>query len=75
MGPAALVALGALLALAPRAALAAAAAPVPALWPLPRSVQLSPRLLQLAPGTFSIDHGANSTAGPSCALLQEAFRR
>ncbi|XP_012372877.1 beta-hexosaminidase subunit beta, partial [Octodon degus] len=44
-------------------------------WPLPRAVQLSPRLLQLAPESFSIGHGAGSTAGPACALLQEAFRR
>ncbi|XP_049721689.1 beta-hexosaminidase subunit beta [Elephas maximus indicus] len=57
-------------------ALAAARAPESlALWPLPLSVEVSPRQLLLAPNNFSISHGPNSTAGPSCAILQEAFRR
>ncbi|XP_062942421.1 beta-hexosaminidase subunit beta [Cynocephalus volans] len=60
-----------LLALAPRVA----AGPEPALWPLPLSVETSPKLLRLAPTDFSIGHGPSSSAGPSCALLQEAFRR
>ncbi|XP_046283006.1 LOW QUALITY PROTEIN: beta-hexosaminidase subunit beta [Marmota monax] len=49
--------------------------PGPALWPLPLSVQDFKRQLHLAPKEFSIGHGPNSTAGPSCSLLQEAFRR
>ncbi|MBZ3869585.1 Beta-hexosaminidase subunit beta [Sciurus carolinensis] len=47
----------------------------PVLWPLPLSVQMSSRQLHLAPEDFFIGHGSNSTAGPSCSLLQEAFRR
>ncbi|XP_029399755.1 beta-hexosaminidase subunit beta isoform X2 [Mus pahari] len=46
----------------------------PALWPFPRSVQMFPRLLYISED-FNIDHSPNSTAGPSCSLLQEAFRR
>ncbi|KAM5264377.1 beta-hexosaminidase subunit beta [Ctenodactylus gundi] len=57
------------------AALASPAQPEPALWPMPLSVQLSPRLLHLGRDSFSIRHGPNSTAGPSCSPLQEAFRR
>uniref|UniRef100_A0A8D2AWJ1 Beta-hexosaminidase subunit beta n=1 Tax=Sciurus vulgaris TaxID=55149 RepID=A0A8D2AWJ1_SCIVU len=47
----------------------------PVLWPLPLSVQMSSRQLHLAPEDFFISHGSNSTAGPSCSLLQEAFRK
>lgn len=47
----------------------------PPLWPLPVSVQVSLSALHLDPGNFYIRHGPNSTAGPSCSLLQEAFRR
>ncbi|XP_051028556.1 beta-hexosaminidase subunit beta [Acomys russatus] len=47
----------------------------PALWPLPRSVEMFPRLLYIATENFNIVHHPNSTAGPSCSLLQEAFRR
>ncbi|OBS76984.1 hypothetical protein A6R68_16558 [Neotoma lepida] len=47
----------------------------PALWPLPSSVQMFPQLLNIAPDKFLIVHGPNSTADPSCSLLQEAFRR
>lgn len=47
----------------------------PALWPFPRSVQMFPRLLYISAENFQIVHGPNSTAGPSCSLLQEAFRR
>ncbi|XP_004447148.2 beta-hexosaminidase subunit beta [Dasypus novemcinctus] len=61
-----------LLLLAARAASASAA---PALWPLPLSVEMLPRQLSLASGGFSITHGPESTAGPSCSLLEEAFRR
>ncbi|KAL6030553.1 hypothetical protein STEG23_007352 [Scotinomys teguina] len=47
----------------------------PALWPFPLSVQMSQQLLNIAPAKFLIVHGPNSTANPSCSLLQEAFRR
>ncbi|XP_048224008.1 beta-hexosaminidase subunit beta [Perognathus longimembris pacificus] len=53
----------------------AAGDPGPALWPRPLSVSSSPRSLRLSPENFYIRHGLNSTAGPSCSLLQEAFRR
>ncbi|KAF0882439.1 HEXB hexosaminidase, partial [Crocuta crocuta] len=58
-------------ALAPRAS----AVPEPALWPMPLSVKTSPRLLQLSRDNFSIANDPSSTAGPTCSLLQEAFRR
>ncbi|EGW15016.1 Beta-hexosaminidase subunit beta [Cricetulus griseus] len=61
----------ALLALAAQAS----AQQTPALWPWPRSVKVSPELLNIAPENFLISHGPNSTADPSCSLLQEAFRR
>ncbi|XP_004608613.2 beta-hexosaminidase subunit beta-like [Sorex araneus] len=51
------------------------AAPNPGLWPLPLSVEISPRLLYLSPQQFSIDHDPSSKIGRSCDLLQEAFRR
>ncbi|XP_040478122.1 beta-hexosaminidase subunit beta [Ursus maritimus] len=51
------------------------AAPGPTLWPMPLSVKTSPRLLVLSRENFSIYHDPSSTAGPSCSLLQEAFRR
>uniref|UniRef100_A0A671EXE8 Beta-hexosaminidase n=1 Tax=Rhinolophus ferrumequinum TaxID=59479 RepID=A0A671EXE8_RHIFE len=47
----------------------------PALWPMPLSVQMSPRLLRLSPDNFYFSHDPSSKAGPSCSLLQEAFRR
>ena len=45
------------------------------LWPLPLSVKTTPRLLYLSPGNFFFGHSPTSKAGPSCAVLQEAFRR
>ncbi|XP_066233451.1 beta-hexosaminidase subunit beta [Saccopteryx leptura] len=45
------------------------------LWPLPLSVQTTSRLLHLSPENFYITHDPSSKAGPSCTLLQEAFRR
>nr|XP_060617653.1 beta-hexosaminidase subunit beta isoform X1 [Anolis sagrei ordinatus] len=57
------------------AALAASASPFGSLWPLPHSVSLSPDRLQLSPRRFQITHGPGSSAGPGCALLQDAFRR
>ncbi|XP_075397285.1 beta-hexosaminidase subunit beta [Tenrec ecaudatus] len=64
----------ALLALA-AAQLVAQASRVPALWPLPLSMRITPRQLLVSPESFYFAHGPNSTAGPSCAILQEAFRR
>ncbi|CAH2296835.1 beta-hexosaminidase subunit beta [Pelobates cultripes] len=49
--------------------------PYGSLWPLPRSVQSSAECLFLSPDSFSIVHGSGSTAGPSCVLLEDAFRR
>uniref|UniRef100_A0A8C5X4K2 Beta-hexosaminidase n=1 Tax=Malurus cyaneus samueli TaxID=2593467 RepID=A0A8C5X4K2_9PASS len=45
------------------------------LWPLPQWVRTSSRQLQLAPSRFQLVHGAGSSAGPGCGLLQDAFRR
>ncbi|XP_077616070.1 beta-hexosaminidase subunit beta-like [Crocuta crocuta] len=42
---------------------------------MPLSVKTSPRLLQLSRDNFSIANDPSSTAGPTCSLLQEAFRR
>uniref|UniRef100_A0A8D2KS22 Beta-hexosaminidase n=1 Tax=Varanus komodoensis TaxID=61221 RepID=A0A8D2KS22_VARKO len=51
-------------------------APSPgSLWPLPASLHIWPARLQLAPRRFQIVHGPGSSAGPRCALLQDAFRR
>ncbi|XP_026504923.1 beta-hexosaminidase subunit beta [Terrapene carolina triunguis] len=49
--------------------------PSGSLWPLPRSLRILPGQLQLAPARFQLVHGPGSTAGPGCALLQDAFRR
>ncbi|XP_037657997.1 beta-hexosaminidase subunit beta [Choloepus didactylus] len=57
------------------AARAPRASDMPALWPQPLSVRISPRQLHLAPENFFITYGPTSTAGPSCSLLEEAFRR
>lgn len=46
-----------------------------ALWPMPLSVQISPRLLHLSPDNFYFSHDPSSKAGPSCSLLMEAFQR
>lgn len=73
-GPGLLAALAALTLLAEQAP-SACAAQGPALWPMPLSVEMSPRLLYLSPDHFYISHDPSSTAGPSCALLEEAFRR
>ncbi|NXC01457.1 HEXB hexosaminidase, partial [Orthonyx spaldingii] len=55
--------------------LAADAVPEDSLWPLPQWVRPSPRQLQRAPSRFQLVHGAGSSAGPGCGLLQDAFRR
>lgn len=59
------------------AALMTRARPAPnlGLWPLPLSVEMSPRRLLLAPQQFSIDHDPSSKVGRPCDPLQEAFRR
>ncbi|XP_053148614.1 beta-hexosaminidase subunit beta isoform X2 [Hemicordylus capensis] len=49
--------------------------PFGSLWPLPRSLSISPARLQLAPKRFQIVHGPGSSAGSNCSLLQDAFRR
>ncbi|XP_065513738.1 beta-hexosaminidase subunit beta [Caloenas nicobarica] len=51
------------------------AGPEDSLWPLPQWLRTSGRQLQLAPGRFQLLHGAGSSAGPGCGLLQDAFRR
>lgn len=53
----------------------ARAAPKPGLWPLPRSVELFPHLFFLSRQEFKINFGSSSKVGPSCIILQEAFRR
>ncbi|XP_069080002.1 beta-hexosaminidase subunit beta isoform X2 [Pleurodeles waltl] len=45
------------------------------LWPLPQSVHLSPVVYHLSPAAFQIVHGPQSSAGPLCVMLQDAFRR
>ncbi|MEE6517667.1 hypothetical protein FKM82_028035 [Ascaphus truei] len=55
--------------------MAAEDSPFGSLWPLPRTVQLSGQSLYVPPAAFSILHGSGSSAGPSCVLLQDAFRR
>eukprot|EP00069_Balaena_mysticetus_P018650 bmy_11586T0 len=42
---------------------------------MPLSVQTTPRVLHLSPDNFFFGHSSTSKAGPSCSLLQEAFRR
>lgn len=55
--------------------LATGAIPEDSLWPLPQWLRTSRRQLQLAPARFQLVHGAGSSAGPACGLLQDAFRR
>ncbi|XP_054612823.1 beta-hexosaminidase subunit beta isoform X3 [Dunckerocampus dactyliophorus] len=45
------------------------------LWPLPQNVQISAVSFKLARDTFQIFDAKLSTAGPSCSLLQNAYRR
>ncbi|XP_051552505.1 beta-hexosaminidase subunit beta-like isoform X2 [Myxocyprinus asiaticus] len=45
------------------------------LWPLPQKFQSSAASFKLSPFSFQIVHAKESTAGPSCSLLQNAFRR
>ncbi|KAL6463507.1 hypothetical protein MHYP_G00278980 [Metynnis hypsauchen] len=46
-----------------------------ALWPLPQKFQTSGDAFRLSSASFQIVHAKESTAGPSCSLLQNAFRR
>ncbi|XP_051975985.1 beta-hexosaminidase subunit beta isoform X2 [Xyrauchen texanus] len=45
------------------------------LWPLPQKFQSSAVSFKLSPFSFQIVHAKESTAGTSCSLLQNAFRR
>ncbi|XP_056314038.1 beta-hexosaminidase subunit beta isoform X2 [Danio aesculapii] len=45
------------------------------LWPLPQKYQSSAVAFKLSPASFQIVHAKQSTAGPSCSLLENAFRR
>lgn len=45
------------------------------LWPLPQKFQSSAVAFKLSPGSFQIVHAKQSSAGPSCGLLENAFRR
>ncbi|NXW52193.1 HEXB hexosaminidase, partial [Nyctiprogne leucopyga] len=55
--------------------LASGAVPEDSLWPQPQWLRTSLRQLQLCPDRFQLVHGAGSSAGPACGLLQDAFRR
>ncbi|XP_062844388.1 beta-hexosaminidase subunit beta isoform X2 [Trichomycterus rosablanca] len=44
-------------------------------WPQPQKYQASPVTFQLSAYIFQIAHAKGSSAGPSCVLLQNAFRR
>ncbi|XP_070845348.1 beta-hexosaminidase subunit beta isoform X2 [Chaetodon trifascialis] len=45
------------------------------LWPLPQKVQISQVSFKLTSSSFKIVDGKQSSAGPSCSLLQDAYRR
>lgn len=45
------------------------------LWPLPQKVQISQVPFKLTGSSFRIVDAKGSSAGPSCALLQDAYRR
>lgn len=45
------------------------------LWPLPQKYQSSAVAFKLSAASFQIVHAKQSTAGPSCSLLENAFRR
>lgn len=45
------------------------------LWPLPQKVQISEVSFKLTSSGFRIVDAKESTAGPSCSLLQDAYRR
>ncbi|KAM4532684.1 beta-hexosaminidase subunit beta isoform 1-T1 [Fundulus diaphanus] len=45
------------------------------LWPLPQKVRISEVSFKLSSSSFRITDAKESGAGPSCSLLQEAYRR
>uniref|UniRef100_A0A4W6F1E1 Beta-hexosaminidase n=1 Tax=Lates calcarifer TaxID=8187 RepID=A0A4W6F1E1_LATCA len=45
------------------------------LWPLPQKVQISEVSFKLTSSSFKIVDAKESSAGPSCSLLQDAYRR
>uniref|UniRef100_A0A1A8P7V5 Beta-hexosaminidase n=10 Tax=Nothobranchius TaxID=28779 RepID=A0A1A8P7V5_9TELE len=45
------------------------------LWPLPQKVQISDVSFKLSSSNFQITDAKGSSAGPSCNLLQSAYRR
>lgn len=45
------------------------------LWPLPQKVQISQVSFKLTSSGFKIIDAKQSSAGPSCSLLQDAYRR
>ncbi|KAM9338011.1 beta-hexosaminidase subunit beta [Symphorus nematophorus] len=45
------------------------------LWPLPQKVQISQVSFKLTSSSFKIVDSKQSSAGPSCSLLQDAYRR
>ncbi|CAM4541404.1 hypothetical protein PO909_025914 [Leuciscus waleckii] len=45
------------------------------LWPLPQKFQSSAVAFKLSPARFQIVYAKESSAGPSCSLLENAFRR
>ncbi|TSP36067.1 Beta-hexosaminidase subunit beta [Bagarius yarrelli] len=45
------------------------------LWPLPQKYQTTTTTFKLGASSFQIVHAKDSSAGPSCSLLQNAFRR
>uniref|UniRef100_A0A8C2D2U1 Beta-hexosaminidase n=1 Tax=Cyprinus carpio TaxID=7962 RepID=A0A8C2D2U1_CYPCA len=44
------------------------------LWPLPQKFQSSAVAFKLSPASFQIVHAKQSSAGPSCSILVNAFR-
>lgn len=45
------------------------------LWPLPQKIQISQTALKITSSGFRIVDSKQSSAGPSCSLLQDAYRR
>ena len=45
------------------------------LWPLPQKVQISQDSFKITSSSFKIVDAKQSSAGPSCSLLQDAYRR
>ncbi|XP_041666363.1 beta-hexosaminidase subunit beta isoform X2 [Cheilinus undulatus] len=45
------------------------------LWPLPQKIQISEISFKLTSVSFRIVDGKDSSAGPSCSLLKDAYRR